>query len=408
MKRTGTLLCGGLLFAASACLAQAQQQKPPIAVYWLSAETASGMPMGGRGGMDMAAMMMGGGGGARRELLLQLGSQQTATDPAAKHNIPPGMKMGDALPLLTPVTVRPEREPKEIPDDFEKPQGRMLIYWGCGEKTRPGQPLIIDFAKMASAKAMPPDLFAFRLSMQRPPSPNRNRGYGDWPNKDNSTRVPADASLIGSHVVAGNYSPEIRFNVDDKHDFLAPVSLDTADKTPGGGITARWQSVPRALGYFATVISATAGGKDMVMWSSSERRVFGDSLLTWLPNADVTRLISEKVILPPQTTECVVPAAVVSAGEGGMMRFIAYGDELNLAYPPRPADPKAVWEPDWAVKLRQKSTAVSMLGMKMPAAGRRGARRTDNAGDAAGDVPTSPGDAVMKEGAKALRGILGF
>jgi hypothetical protein len=104
----------------------------------------------------------------------------------------------------------------------------------------------------------------------------------------------------------------------------------------------------------------------------------------------------------------VVPAAVVSAGEGGMMRFIAYGDELNLAYPPRPADPKAVWEPDWAVKLRQKSTAVSMLGMKMPAAGRRGERRTDNAGDAAGDVPTSPGDAVMKEGAKALRGILGF
>jgi len=401
MKPRSIVLCGAL--AACAGLALAQQQKPPVAVYWLSAETASGLPMGGSG-MDMAAMMMGGAGGPRREMLLQLGSQRTAPDPAASHRIPPTLKMGEALPLLAPVVVRPEREPREgLPDDFEKPQGRMLIYWGCGEKTRAGQPLVIDFAKMASAKAMPADLFALRIAAQRPPAPGRNRGYGDWPNKENSTRVPADASLVGNHVVAGNYSPEIRFAVDARHDFLAPVALDTATKTPGGGVAARWQAIPHALGYFATVIGAAAGGKDVVMWSSSEKRIFGDALLTWLPNADVARLIKEKVALPPQTTECVVPADVANAGEGGMIRFIAYGEELNLAHPPRPQDPKATWEPLWAVKLRQKSTTAAVLGMEAPATTGRGGEAREAASD-----PGNPGDAAVKEGIKALRGVFGF
>lgn len=401
MKRIGTILCGGLTLAASTA-ALAQQQKPPIAVYWLSAETASGLPTGG-GGMNMAALMMGGG-AARRDLSLQLGSQQTAAEPAASHQIPPAMKMGEALPLLTPARAPVEREPREgLPDDFEKPQGRMLIYWGCGEKTRAGQPLVIDFAKLTAAKALPADLFALRLTTQRPPAPARNRGYGDWPNKQQTTSVPADASLVGSHVVKGNYSPEIRFAVDDRHDFLAAVALDTAAKTPGGGIVARWQAVPRALGYFATVVSAADGGKDLVMWSSSEKRVFGDTLLHWLPNNDVARLIKEQVILPPQTTECVVPAAVAGAGEGGMMRFIAYGEELNLIHPPKPQDPKAVWEPLWAVKLRQKSTTAAMLGMEAPTTAGRG----NEAREAVPD-PGNPGEAAVKEGVKVLRGVFGF
>ena len=46
-----------------------------------------------------------------------------------------------------------------------------------------------------------------------------------------------------------------------------------------------------------------------------------------------------------------------------MLRLIGYGNELNLAHPPRPADPKAAWEPVWAVKVRVKSVASSMLGM---------------------------------------------
>ncbi len=43
--------------------------------------------------------------------------------------------------------------------------------------------------------------------------------------------------------------------------------------------------------------------------------------------------------------------------------MIAYGTELNLAHPPRPTDPKLAWEPDWALKVRVKSVAFTMLGM---------------------------------------------
>jgi hypothetical protein len=46
-----------------------------------------------------------------------------------------------------------------------------------------------------------------------------------------------------------------------------------------------------------------------------------------------------------------------------MLRMIAYGTELNLAHPPRPTDPKLAWEPEWALKVRVKSVAMSMLGM---------------------------------------------
>ena len=38
---------------------------------------------------------------------------------------------------------------------MEKPKGRLLIYWGCGERVRPGQPVVIDFESMMAGK-MPP------------------------------------------------------------------------------------------------------------------------------------------------------------------------------------------------------------------------------------------------------------
>src|SRR3546814_8620928 len=41
---------------------------------------------------------------------------------------------------------------------FERPKGRMLLYWGCGATPGPGQPVVIDFSKLAAGQ-MPPDLF---------------------------------------------------------------------------------------------------------------------------------------------------------------------------------------------------------------------------------------------------------
>ena len=79
------------------------------------------------------------------------------------------------------------------------------------------------------------------------------------------------------------------------------------------------------------------------------------------------RWLKEQVLLAPQTTRCAVPAGVFPA-EGAMLRMVAYGNELNLAHPPRPTDPRVPWEPVWAAKVRVKSMTMAMLGMEMPAA----------------------------------------
>lgn len=410
------------LIALAVCPATAltQQQKitPPVAVYWMSIDTTSGLPMGGMGGggmsaMDIGRMMMGGGmeGGPNRSMLLELGSQRAASGtPAAAHEIPSALKMGASLPLETPQQAR-RAEPREdgVPENFEKPRGRMLIYWGCGEQAGPGQPYVVDFARVAQGE-VPQGLISRRVNVQRGPSVSRSRTYGDWPNQRDSQRVPGDASLRGDHQVKGNYSPDIRFSLADKYDFMEPVNL--AQAKSGGGIKMSWNSVANAHGYFATAMGGKEGTEDVVFWSSSNSREFGDQLMNWLSPGEVARLIRERVVMPASTTECVVPAQFVAAAPSAFVRFIAYGEEANFVHPPRPQDPKVVWNQEWAAKVRLKSTASAMLGEAgMGGGGSRsrsgGAQSEGGAPQGSGAPAPGPADAVQ-EGVKALKGLFGF
>jgi hypothetical protein len=108
------------------------------------------------------------------------------------------------------------------------------------------------------------------------------------------------------------------------------------------------------------------------------------------------------VLLPPATTACTVPQGIFG-GDGAMLRAIAYGSELNLAHPPRPADPKVRWEPVWAVKVRVKTVTSAMLGMGDVGGANAGA--TAPAAGPETDKP-SPGTAMPKP-IDVLRGILG-
>ena len=400
--------------------AQTQQIKPPIALYWLSVETAGGMGMEMPPGM--AGMMPPGMQGGKK-MKLDLGSSQPPRgEPRAAHAIPPGLAMGPSLPLVTP---RIERAPaREVDEEreFERPKGRMLIYWGCGETVRAGQPVTIDFANMNSQDAAR----AFRsrgISRPRGPAPGRNRTYGTWQNEEDSRPVPANASLRGDHAITGNYSPDIRFSVGEQYDFMQSVAFDPVHKTPAGAYAVKWRPVPTATGYFATAMGQGDNQTDLVTWSSSEVQEMGQVLMDYLPPAEVERLIREKVVMPPRTTECMVPSGIFKS-EASMLNFIAYGNELNLVHPPRPIDPKQTWEQQWAVKLRLKSTAMTML-----AEGEGGGRRSRSSSRERERLPeqpvqpspkanippeqrdqprdSEPADPV-EEGIKALRGILRF
>jgi hypothetical protein len=117
----------------------------------------------------------------------------------------------------------------------------------------------------------------------------------------------------------------------------------------------------------------------------------GMGLVNYQPDSAIDKWRKEKVLLPAAATECAAPKEAVSAM--AMSRVIAYGDELNMAWPPRPKDPKITWEPQWDVKVRRKSVASLMPGMDSMA---MGAAMSGHGDDAAGGQPTQPAPSQVK------------
>jgi hypothetical protein len=368
--------------AAFSTTAVAQQKVTgPVATYWMSAQTQTGFGMpamgaGGGGRPDTSAMMraMMGGGGATKTLQLQLGSGQTNAAPAADHLPPAGLNAGPRLPLLTPKIqpVTREESPNYVPQEYQKPRGRMLVFWGCGEHAKPGQPYVIDFAKMASGQQNPATLFrGIDYRPMQPPSPQRNRTYGEWPNKDTRDLVPANGSLVGDHTIRGNYNPEINFALSEDQDFLAPINLTTNAKTPGGWANLGWNLVGNAEAYYASAVGGD--GETVVMWSSSETQASAFSNPDFLSQGDINRLVANKTLMGPAQKTCQVPKEVLDAAPTAMLQLVAYGGEANFVYPPRPSDPKVTWNQQWAVKVRYRSATGGILGQEMPNMG--GGRR---------------------------------
>ena len=91
------------------------------------------------------------------------------------------------------------------------------------------------------------------------------------------------------------------------------------------------------------------------------------AVMDYLPPATVDKWIKEKVLLAPTATSCAMPKGIFAEpgeqGGGGMLRMVAFGPESHQTWPPRPADPKARWEPEWTVRVRTQSTTGAILGM---------------------------------------------
>lgn len=364
MRRNATRLAlvGLGLAGAGTAAVVAQQASGPVARYEMRAETTSGFG-GGQGGAGAAmAMAMGGAPKAQHALWLDLGSTRAAADgkPKADHFLPLGAKLGKSVALKTPVVA-----PREGTAEFQRPKGRMLIFWGCGEHAPKGQPVVIDFTKLAAGQ-VPPGLFTSAVPIDRWVSPASSKTYGHWPSDDGKAAKP-DTSLIGAHRVAGNYSPEMTFTLSK--DFMAPLNA-TNTAQPSGATLVRWGAVPAATGYYAMIIGGKQAPKgqdmkDIVWWTSSATREFGGGLSDWLAPATVARLVTAKTVMSPQTTTCTVPAEVKAAAPDFMFGTLhAYGPEESFAYPPKPADPKTKWALEWTARIRHRSSTGFLVGME--------------------------------------------
>lgn len=378
MKQLNRVLMGaGVIMLFSAPAFSAEKPHPAYPHYWMSVATMNQSMPGMTPEMAGMAGMFGGRGaafGPRRDLQLQVEGPRDIAEPRADHLIPPGQKMGESLPLTTPRQEKAERPQRmERPEQYEKPKARMLIYWGCGELAAKGQPKIIDTEKMSPTEFG--RAFVGRgPTYQAPPAPRKGWTYGDWPNADDRKEIPGDASLVGNHLVKGNYLPDIRFSLDQKRDFMAPVEFVSLSKSGAGAWPFTWKAIPTATGYFATAMGHNQKTGETIFWSSSELPETGMALMGYLSNQDVQRFIREQVVMPASRTSCAVPAEVFRDVDGAMLQFIAYGEELNIVYPPRPKDPKLLWNPQWSVKVRLKSTGTSPL-MEAREDGRRKSSR---------------------------------
>ncbi|HWI84076.1 hypothetical protein [Ramlibacter sp.] len=394
--------CAMALLAVGAGLAslgaQAQNVKPPRAQLWMDVSTGSmaGMPEmdlpAGMGGV-LGGMMGGGGrGGASTSYGMARGPNimpprvldiafYNSRKPGAEavQAIPPGMRMGESLPLLPPppqARAPREREPSEVPQEVERPKGKILIYWGCGEAVRAGQPRVIDLARAGAAE--------FGTAFAGRHAPDRGARVGPqhvlYPNERNTVMLARDSSLVGEHQVRGEGVPtSMKFTLAEAQNVMPAIQLQSQGQLQDS-VALSWAPVPNARAYYLHAM--TQRGDDMVMWSSAETPDTGMGLFDYLPNATIDRWTRERVLLGADATRCAVPKGIFAPAAGGrgestpMLRMMAYGSESNFAYPPRPADPKAAWEPEWAVRVRVKSHTMAMLGQEQgEGSAARGSRR---------------------------------
>ena len=387
-----TLSSGGEAFA------QARRAGAPAAAggtaqYWMSAETTSGLAaqtgMSAQGGRTSMLAAMAGGGGARNgsgyihNLHLELGSPRRAPGtPQADHFIPAGLNAGPSLPLVSPEPAQPVTRPYMGPGGGDGgANARIIVYFGCGEHVRAGQPVEIDLSRMARGQ-VPPGMAQLAIQAMNGPNRSNSATFGEWPNERSRTTIPANGSLVGAHRIAGNYSPEINFSLARNQDFLAPIRITQNNRSASGAVPVAWQAVPEATGYFLMAVGSR-DSNTIVMWSSSEIRLNQMGAFDYLAPAEVQRLIAQRVVLNPATTQCTVPAEFSQGLQGASLMMTAFGPEANFATP-RPASAPRTWRPEWTVKLRTRSQYAGLLGQDVEAM-MRGDRSTTR--DSSGQQP---------------------
>ena len=415
-----------LAVTSTAAVAQTQVVRPPVAQYWMDVATVRMADMdelpnlGALGGMAAGMMGMQGVGdnsfGATKGMMpgrwldIAVATQRKPAGTQATQTIPAGLGLGASLPLLPPEPVAaksnvPQSRDRETDDGMpEQPKGRILLYWGCSDTVRAGQPKVLDLTN-----AKPADYAQFmRGRATRERGATAAPGHAIWPNAQSKQQVPKGASLQGEHKVSGEGIPaSLQFSIGQVQDFMPPLVLSST----GGGANATtlaWAAQPQARAYFLNAMGGNDG--EMVLWSSSETPEPGWGLMDYLSTPNLDLWLADKTLLPTSQTQCAIPAGIFAKSKGAMVQGMAYGQELNLAYPPRPADRRVAWAPEWSARVRVKS--VAMLPLEDSAGRRRAAAqaptsKTDKGEEAPEQkslLPVLPGIPGVGE---ALKGLFG-
>jgi hypothetical protein len=301
---------------------------------------------------------------------------------------------------------------------------KITEYWGCGASVRKGQPKVASFTIKGGNKSIDPNNpmgsmqgvdFQQSGSLSKTiPVQDRDidlkPGWVYWPNRKHGKQVPNGARLAGDHRITGDGIPaSMQFQVQENADFMPKLALRTqGEATDAIGLS--WPMVERARGYHITGMHMQVLGENsyaMTLWSSAEVPGAGQDLHTNLSAGQLDKWLKQKVLLASTATSCTIPKGIFSGAsnvEGqqatmpGMLSMTAYGPESWITYPPKPADPKQPWNPEWSVRLRARSSATAILGLDFG-----GMQQMDD-----GDGEDQQQQPQKKPGMKGLlKGILG-
>ena len=347
-----------VLVLTTAAGAQQQVVRPPVAQLWIDLATNT---IAAPGGLRLPSF----GGENRfgntrfafgRYMDVALAVRTRPQGIQATQSIPQGMRMGASLPLDPFRAAPPAPGGPGDPSQVEQPKGRILFYWGCSTDVRSGQPRIIDVSRATPQEWA--SVFAGRYAPERGATAEAGRSI--WPNDRDKRMLPDGNSVQGEHAIAGDSVPAgFRFMIGQAQDIMPAIEL-SPQGDPEASVTLQWRAIPTARAYFISAFGAK--GSDFIIWSSSELPEAGMGVLDYLSNANIERWTGERVLLSASATRCAVPRGIFAGTDGAIARMIAYGAELNLVQPPRPTDPRTPWEQQWAVRVRVKSTVMTVLG----------------------------------------------
>jgi len=334
--------------------------------YQMNLHTQSGFTAGGATGM--LGMMMGGtGSSVSKAMDLRLTNPtDIPSGNAAEHRVPDGMRIGPSLPLKGELRSSAGGESGE-------PDGKVLIYWGCGPTVLKGQPETIDLRNLASKVS--PEVAAMARSARATSGGGSDESLPPrtlrWPHDDRNFRgIPAESSAVGEHLVKASFMrQDIRYSLGSDMDFLEPMNLKAGGGDLKAAIPLSWDPIRRAKGFNLTAV-APRSDKEIVLWLAEK---------------------TKSPMLPGSQHTCAIPAGIFEAAEMAMVSGEAVGPTQSFAYPPQKRDEKKPLI--WTAKVQVSAHDSIMLGLE---------------GAASDAVRDSAADSLIPGGGSALRAIKGI
>jgi hypothetical protein len=222
---------------------------------------------------------------------------------------------------------------------------KLLLYWGCSDRVRSGQPRHLDMTA-----ASPNSASGLKGRAVVEPSPNPDSGAAIWPNSATRTIVPKEASLVGRHALVGDNIPaNMQFELKAKQDFMPALAINV-NGIKGSATTLNWSRIATAQGYF--LMATAKSNREVIIWTSSELPEPGWGLMDYASNENLAQWKRDKIVLSPNQTSCSIPAGIFSQTNGAMLNGIAYGEETNISN--RNSNSNASWN----ARIRVKSATM--------------------------------------------------